>query len=257
MDALATRVLADLCLADLTDIPALLRRFINEIEATPDRVHSAVLAVSVLQVTRAVVERAHTRHPVNGCTCYAAACEPVGRLAPLSETDTGVVYRTWIERFLAHLANEHPPKPAHSAAALMRRSPPYAWTLKELARHVALRPVRLSAQFEGDFGMRPGEYLHLVRVARALPLFETSAKVEAIAWETGYRSKKDLYGALRRWVGASPTDLRGLSPEERHWLERQLRIRMVSAFFGGREPVDTPACRQRGLHHRSVRLPHT
>jgi AraC-like DNA-binding protein len=256
MDARVARLLADLCIADLTDIPALLGRFIDEIEAPPDRMHGAMLAVSTLQVIRAVVERAHTRHPVNGCTCYAAACEPVGRLALHAETDTGVVFRTWIERFLEHLTIEHPPKPAHSAAALMRECPPYAWTLKELARHVALRPVRLSVQFESDFGMRPGAYLHLVRVARALPLFETSAKVEAIAWEAGYRSKKDLYGALRRWVGVSPTELRGVSPEERRWLERQLRIRMVSPFFDGREPADTPACRQRQPHHRSVRLPH-
>ena len=218
MDALVARLLDDLCLADLTDIPALLRRFIDETEAPPDRMHGAMLAVSILQVTSAVVERAHTRHPVTVCGCYAAACEPVGHLTLHGEADTGRAFRSWIERFLAHLAVEHPPKPAHAAAALMRECPLHAWTLKELARQVALHPVRLSAQFESVFAMRPGEYLHLVRVAQALPLFETSAKVEAIALEAGYRSKKDLYGALRRWVGASPTELRGLSPEERHWL---------------------------------------
>ena len=137
----------------------------------------------------------------------------------------------------------------------MRECPLHAWTLKELARQVALHPVRLSAQFESVFAMRPGQYLHSC-VSLRRSLFETSAKVEAIALETGYRSKKDLYGALRRWVGASPTELRGLSTEERYWLQRQLRLRMVSAFFDGREPADTPACRQRPLHHRSVRLPH-
>src|SRR4029077_3455264 len=92
MDARVARLLADLCIADLTDIPALLGRFIDEIEAPPDRMHGAMLAVSILQVIRAVVERAHTRHPVNGCTCYAAACEPLERLARHAETDTGVVF---------------------------------------------------------------------------------------------------------------------------------------------------------------------
>src|SRR5580765_1059642 len=188
MDALVARLLDDLCLADLTDIARLLRRFIDETEAPPDRMHGAMLAVSILQVTRAVVERAHARHPLAVCGCYAAACEPVGHLPLRGDADAGTAFRSWIERFLAHLAVEHPPKPAHLAAAMMRECPQHAWTLKELAREAALHPVRLSDQFEGVFSMRPGEYLHLVRVARALPLFETSAKVEAIALETGYRS---------------------------------------------------------------------
>jgi transcriptional regulator GlxA family with amidase domain len=155
-----------------------------------------------------------------------------------------VFVRTCVDRFLAQVGAAHSPAPAHYAAAVMRTDPLQAWTLNELARRVGLNPARLSAQFERAFGVRPGEYLHLVRVASAVARFDTSAKVEAIAMDVGYRSKKDLYGALGRWVGASPTELRVLSLAERNWLHRQLRLRMVSASFDGRAPANTPSCRQ-------------
>jgi AraC-like DNA-binding protein len=240
----------DLNFADLPDIAPLLRHFVEQIERPSDRLHRAVFALAILQSTRTAIARAHHRHPVHGCSCDAASGDCAQALACPAATEDAVFVRTCIDRFLAEVAGAHSPAPAHSAAAVMRSDPLHAWTLKELARRVGLNPARLSAQFERAFGVRPGEYLHLVRVVSAVALFDTSAKVEAIAMEVGYRSKKDLYGALDRWVGASPTELRVLSSAERNWLHRQLRLRMVSASFDAHAPADTPSSRQPPRRHR-------
>jgi AraC-like DNA-binding protein len=250
LDALVVVLQDDLNFADLPDIAPLLRHFVEQIELPSDRLHQAVFALALLQSTRAAIARAHHRQPVHGCACNAASGDCAQAVACPGATEEAVFVRTSVDRFLAQIAAAHSPAPAHFAAAVMRSDPVHAWTLKELARHVSLHPARLSAQFERAFGVRPGEYLHLVRIASAVALFGTSAKVEAIAMEVGYRSKKDLYAALDRWVGASPTELRVLSSAERNWLHRQLRSRMVSASFDAHAPANTPSCRQPSRHRR-------
>jgi AraC-like DNA-binding protein len=253
LDARVAGILDDLTFGDLPDIGPLLRQFVEQVELPSDRLHRAVLVLAILQAARAGIARAHHRQPVSCCSCDAAAGECAQALACPGVTGDRLSVRTWVDRFLSQIATAHPPVPAHYAAAVIRNDPLRGWTLKELARRVSLNPVRLSGQFERAFGVRPGEYLHLARVARAVSLFDTSAKVEAIAMEVGYRSKKDLYAALSRWVGASPTDLRVLPAVERHWLHRQLRLRMVSASFGALEQSDRPSSRQQPRPHQSVR----
>jgi AraC-like DNA-binding protein len=250
LDARLGALQDNLNFADLPDIAPLLRQFVEQIELPSDRLRRAALALAILQSTRAAIARAHHRQPVHRCRCDAASGDCAEALACPGATEDPVFLRTCLDRFLAQLAEAHSPAPAHYAAAVMRNDPLHAWTLNDLARHVSLNPARLSAQFERAFGVRPGEYLHLVRVANAVALFDTSAKVEAIAMEVGYRSKKDLYGALGRWVGASPTELRVLSAAERNWLHRQLRLRLVSASFDARAPANTPSCRQPPRRHR-------
>jgi AraC-like DNA-binding protein len=253
LDALVGVLLDDLHFTDLPDIAPLLCQFVEEIELPSDRTHGAVFVLAILQAARAGIARTHHRQPVPDCGCHAAAGECAEALAFPGITQDRASVRTCIVRFLSQVAAAHQPVAAHCAAAAIRDAPLRGWTLKELAQRVSFNPVRLSAQFERAFGVRPGEYLHLVRVARAVPLFDTSAKVEAIAMDVGYRSKKDLYGALGRWIGASPTELRVLSAGERNWLHRQLRLRMVSASFDARARSGTPSCRQPSRPRQSVR----
>ncbi|MEO8071500.1 MAG: helix-turn-helix domain-containing protein, partial [Acidobacteriota bacterium] len=82
-------------------------------------------------------------------------------------------------------------------------------------------------------------YVHLARVTRAVTLLRTTAKVESVAWDVGYRSKKDLYAALSRWAGSTPSELRALSDDECAWLERELRIRCLRGMhaYEGVRPI--------------------
>ena len=154
-------------------------------------------------------------------------------------------------------------RPRRAAAALIRADPGKAWTLQQLAISSGAPQGRLSRQFKKVFGVRPAAYVHLVRISQAVALFRTSAKVEAIARDVGYRSKKDFYAALKRWVGLTPAELRELNDEESRWLVRTLRQRCLpstgdrqpSSVFA-HEPAGTPACRQPLLRRRSAQPPH-
>jgi AraC family transcriptional regulator len=96
---------------------------------------------------------------------------------------------------------------------LIESAPERRWTLAELARAVETSPAQLRATFVARYAISPLAYMQRIRAIRALALIK-QMKVEAIAWEVGYRSKKDLYRALREWTGHRPRALRALSDQE-------------------------------------------
>ena len=218
---------ADLAAADACELSALVGRGVAAMEPAPDHLHGALLSLLLMRVSWQIVQTLHDRGPLDPCTCAATSWSHVGGLTEWCERDPRRAFREWTDAFLAHFAREHPPTPGARAAALVRADPIKTWTMTALARAVATGPLRLRQEFQTCFGMRPSAYLQLVRATRAVRLLHAATKVEAVAWDVGYRSKKDLYAALKRWVGATPTELRSLSDVERQWLERELRIRCL------------------------------
>jgi AraC-like DNA-binding protein len=225
----ALRALSDdVAVSEISEISTRLRRTLLQLDAAPDERHHATLALMLLDVCATVVQAVHFRQPPAQCSCHAAAWEYARALTRANHSDPRVAFSTWSERFLALARREHPSSPAGEAAALIRTDPAKAWTLRDLARRTGSHHVRLSRQFQNIFGVRPSEYVHLVRVSRAVGRFRAPDKVDTIASEIGYRSKKDFYAALKRWVGLTPADLRALPEDERLWLEQQLRTRLFS-----------------------------
>lgn len=232
------RLHEDLTAADPGEVAELLRRFHSTIEPAPDRVHGAVLSIALTDICRRTVLILHDDREAKPCSCYQAGWLRSGALADWDGGDPRQAFLDWTSEFLSHFEREHPRTRTARAAALIRADPAKIWKLNDLARAVDCRPLRLSREFVTRFGLRPSAYLHLVRTARAVALLRTPSKVESIAWEVGYRSKKDLYAALKRWVGRTPTELRALSDQERDWLERQLREQCVR---GSRAPSPGPS----------------
>jgi AraC-like DNA-binding protein len=225
--AAVVRLSDDLDAMDPADMPPLLEHFVDGLEAPPDRLHNAVLSLMLIDVCAHVVVTIHDREGWSGCTCHNTTWSGIGPLTKWNEGDARLAFRPWATAFLEHVQREHPASPSVRAAAIVRANPLKAWTLKALAQRVGTRPVRLRQEFQRRFDMRVSGYLQLVRAARALPLFRTAIKVEVVAWEVGYRSKKDLYAALRRWVGSTPGELRALTDEEHRWLQSQLRTQCI------------------------------
>ena len=223
-DAVVERLTDDLAITDVRGSLFLLREFLASLEAPPDALHGAALSTVLMDVCGRVVHALHEQNPVVSCTCEATIWSHVGRFTKWRDSDPRLAFRDWLDTFLGSLERDHPPDSAVRAAQIVRRSPAKTWTIESLAVAAGTRPARLRRDFHARFGMRPSAYVHLVRTTRAVSLFRTAAKVEAIAWEVGYRSKKDLYAALRRWAGATPTQLRALSDDECEGLERELRI---------------------------------
>jgi AraC-like DNA-binding protein len=231
-EAAVARLYGDLDAVDPADVLPLLEHFVDGIDAPPDRPHNAALSLILINVCVRVVAVVHDRETWPGCRCHTISWSGVGELTKWNVGDARLAFRKWATAFLEQVQREHPASPGVRAAALIRADPLKAWTLKALAQCVGTRPVRLRHDFHRRFDMRVSAYLHLVRAARALPLFRTAVKVEAVAWEVGYRSKKDLYAALRRWVGSTPGELRALTDEELRWLQSQLRTQYVGAARG-------------------------
>ena len=258
--AVAQQIASEIAACELGEMIGRITPLVASMRPPPDLQHRAALALELLDGFREIVDRLHDRTSRPACTCHALSWSCVGRLTAWQEDDPRLAFVEWLKRLIERFDHEHPVTPVGRAAAVVRADPTRCWTLDALAARAGLRPRRLRTEFERHFGVRPSAYVHLVRVTRAIALFRTPQKVEAVAWDVGYRSKKDLYAALERWVGATPTELRELSAFERDWLGRQLRMRCLRGPTKGhdlavRAPADMPTSRQRSRPHRAARRP--
>jgi AraC-like DNA-binding protein len=254
--AIMARLHDDLGALDPLDLPSYLQQFIDGIDEPADPLHTTALSLMLTDACTQIVQVLHDRGPATGCSCHVTSWPHIRLLTKWDERDPRLVFREWMNLFLDQFAREHPAPAGDRAAALIRADPLRAWTLKDLAREVNTGPVRLRHQFQQRFGMRPSAYVQLVRALRAVVLLKTATKVEGVAWDVGYKSKKDLYTALKRWVGSTPTELRALSDDERSWLERQLRIRCISGTFVGHVSADTQEFRPPAPRRQQAPLPH-
>jgi AraC-like DNA-binding protein len=78
-----------------------------------------------------------------------------------------------------------------------------------IARKVGLSQSQLTRLFRGATGGTVSEYLQRIRAARALAMLEDmNLSIKHIAAECGFGSPQQFNKALRRILGASPTQLR-------------------------------------------------
>lgn len=214
---------------DVSEMNARLLPIVSAIDAPADPWHAAWLTLLLIDVCHQILEAVHHRQSSDEtCACHRYLWTRIAEFTRATDRDPRDSFREWLDAFGRQWNREHAPAAAERAAALMRADPANAWRLRELSRATGAPSARLRHSFIARYGLRPSAYLQLVRVARAVDLFRAGTKVEAIAWDVGYRSKKDLYGALKRWVGATPTELRALPDCEREWLLQQLRARCLS-----------------------------
>ena len=241
------RLTLEIAGCEIDQISQALAKPLSSIEPPPDIVHRCVLASVLLDAGRAIVETLHAATTTDSCSCRAFCWSHTTAFTAWDRHDPRDTFAEWTRAFVNHFEREHPPPPVAKAALLVRSNPSAVWTIERLARRLEVGRARLRADFAAAFDVKLSSYVQLVRATHALRLLRTAAKVEAIAWDVGYRSKKDLYAALTRWVGATPTELRTLSEEERNWLECELRVRCVhgrmglNVICGSLASSDTPA----------------
>jgi AraC-like DNA-binding protein len=78
-----------------------------------------------------------------------------------------------------------------------------------LSRELACSTAVLERSFVRQVGMTPAGYRRRVRAAEAIKrLAESQDKVETIARELAWNSKKDLYAALKALANVTPGDIR-------------------------------------------------
>jgi AraC-like DNA-binding protein len=85
-------------------------------------------------------------------------------------------------------------------------------TLRDVAQGTGLPVRRVNSSLRAAVGLSVRQFVAHRRLGKIVEALTTSdVKVEAIALEVGYRSKKDLYRLVRRFTGFTPSRLRAIA----------------------------------------------
>lgn len=118
-------------------------------------------------------------------------------------------FRRWLNRYLREFRAAHPLSGAAGAEDYLRLHFRARLDYAALARRLACSPSHLSRSFKRARGQTLRAYQADLRLKEALrQLRETDLKVEAVAIDVGYRSKKDFYRIVRVRLGCTPGELR-------------------------------------------------
>jgi PAS domain S-box-containing protein len=79
-----------------------------------------------------------------------------------------------------------------------------ALTLRMLSAELGRQPAYLGRLFRGQMSASVRDYLTGVRLTHAAELLRDGVKVEAVALNVGYRSKKNFYQQFRKHYGTTP-----------------------------------------------------
>jgi AraC-like DNA-binding protein len=143
-------------------------------------------------------------------------------------------FMEWARCFCVEFHRIHPLSPARRAAAIIRDQAERS-DASALATSLGVTPRQLRRAFLQTFGVPLPEYLRRARLLRALELMtEQPGKVEPVALDVGYRSKKDFYRVFRQFIGMTPTDFKKLP--------RESALRLIDrtrAYLGRKRPTAT------------------
>jgi AraC-like DNA-binding protein len=81
-------------------------------------------------------------------------------------------------------------------------------TLTKIARMTGRSPLLVRHEFRRAAGMSLREYLTVVRMERAQALLKAGEKVEAVALQVGYRSKRQFIRQFKDHAGMLPSHFR-------------------------------------------------
>jgi AraC-like DNA-binding protein len=209
---------------DLAGAPAAARRFCEAVSVPPNLAARAFLRSTLIELS---AHWGYACHAAASARCLAPNCVPAS-LAGLMRTWVGSrgtenqlpsereIFVDWVDRFCLELSRTHRENLAQRAAAIIRAHLEHPLRIDEIAAEVAAHPSSIRRAFQREYHMSLRDYRRQVRVeyAESLLRFE-AAKIEPVALAVGWRSRKDLYLAVRRIRGCTPGDLRRTSRADR------------------------------------------
>ncbi|VAW59525.1 hypothetical protein MNBD_GAMMA11-2908 [hydrothermal vent metagenome] len=103
--------------------------------------------------------------------------------------------------------------------------PANSWSVKEMAKRVALSPSRFAARFSNAMGAAPMSYVTQWRIYQAIKLLnDTRDSVEQISLQTGYENVAAFGRAFKRNTGISPGKWRKERGADISRLKRRSRV---------------------------------
>jgi AraC-like DNA-binding protein len=131
----------------------------------------------------------------------------------------------WSRAFASDFARTHPRSLSQAAARVIHRDYRRRLDADQIARTIGITSARLRRIFLHEVGMDVTEYVRRVRLIHALEqLIGSDAKVEPIAIDVGYRSKKNFYHAFKALTGMTPAEFRQMPTETAQYVIDSARV---------------------------------
>jgi AraC-like DNA-binding protein len=215
-------------LADVEGARAIIVSAAHAMPAAANQAETLVLC-SLLHDTASkcgkyVHDRAHAGHAQSACDFVPAVLLDAHWS---TAHDPRQVLASWADVFFTAFLDHHPPSIARRAAQILQERYSQSWTAISLAKRLGVGVAGLRETFAQEFGRSIREYQRLLRIVAALGHVRTD-KVDAVAFEIGYRSKKNFYRALYQVAGLTPTLFRELPSADSERLVELLRLQLVS-----------------------------
>jgi len=219
------RVCSELAASDRTDASGLLRAFTHTLPVPGSPTETIVLRGLLLTIAVRASAILHGRvHPNTGTPCKLPLERMLDDLANGTAGTALTPFGHWQETFLGALDSIHPPTLGSLIGVLVRRDFQRGWSLTALADHFETSPAHVRKSFELKFGRSVHDYQQLARVVAALEDIRSApTKIDAIALNVGYQSKKNFYSAFRRLIGRTPNEYRRLPDTEASLLKERAR----------------------------------
>lgn len=157
-------------------------------------------------------ERQH-RRSANRCPVRPCVPEPlasVGSAWSVHDEDPVNAMITWLNRFCADLARTHAESLAERVAVHIESRLEQRLNMPDLEHRFGADEASIRRAFQREFRMSPQHWHILARIRRVETMLkiDPTAKIEPLARAVGWRSKKDLYRAVRAIRGCTPGALR-------------------------------------------------
>jgi AraC-like DNA-binding protein len=191
--------------------PEAVNRFLGGLPTAGTRaedMHLRTLLSAIAERTaRCYHDMFHRSFTGQGC-----AAIPTALWAPWLEpqNEAAAVFRGWSERYDAAFAAAHQWPAAVRAAIWIERHPGRPPDATALAHSLLTSRSRLTHRFREMFDLSLGEYYRRVRMRSAIRMVRTSASVDAVASECGFKQPESFYRAFHDATGLTPSAIRDL-----------------------------------------------
>jgi AraC-like DNA-binding protein len=202
--------------SDPIALRSVLQRFVSQMpdpeSVLEELAFRGVLLDVAMRLSTAVHRQFHARYPGD---CSFDPAGDVSRYWRDPRSPVRVVFQGWASTFLTAFIETHRLPLSARARAFIDANYRGTFSVRTVARALGCHDVQLRAQFKREFGITIREYHTRVRVLHAAQLLAGSdLKVDAIANQVGFHSRKNFYRAFHRILQSTPSELRTRSLRE-------------------------------------------
>jgi AraC-like DNA-binding protein len=198
-------------LADVNDLPAVTASALYDAPVPLNQLESLLLRAVLLDLGLRLVRHVHSHEDASVlCPCRVESAQALMQFWTGLGRDVLQCFAVWMATFVETYNRTHPPTLAERAARIIRLGASGRLGAARIAAQCACTVHTLRDAFRRRYGVSLREYQRIARVTSAVPRVRSGIKIEAVALEAGYHSKKDFYKDFRQVTGLTPVQFRDL-----------------------------------------------